>query len=112
VMTAKAIGMIAAGLVAAGGGSAGAVLASPSAVTVQSVPTAFSASLDRDQHGGWDQHGDWDGRRDHDGGWAGHPWRWWHDWGISADTCSNGGGHVVWSRHQCDGGRFDDFHIR
>jgi hypothetical protein len=76
------------------------------------VLSAFSVPLDNDHHGDWDHHRDWDGRRDHDGGWAGHPWRWWHDWGISADTCRDGGGHVVWDRHRCEGGRFDDFHVR
>lgn len=54
----------------------------------------------------------WDGDRGRDGDWDGHPWRWWHDWGISADLCRDGGGHVVWDRHRCEGGRFDDFNIR
>jgi hypothetical protein len=104
------MGAVAAGLVATGAG--GTFVGAPGTVSARSVPTAFSVSLDDDHHGDWDHHRDWDGRRDHDGGWWGHPWRWWHDWGISADTCRDGGGHVEWSRHRCEGGRFDDFHVR
>jgi hypothetical protein len=86
------------------------------------VLTAFSAPLDdnhdqdrdrdhgRDHGRDWD-HG-WDGRRDRDGRWDGHPWRWWHDWGISVALRGDGGGHVDWNRHRCESGRFDDFHVR
>jgi hypothetical protein len=55
---------------------------------------------------------DWDGNRGRNDGWDGHPWHWWHDAGITAERCRAGGGHVDWPRHHCDGGRYDDFHIR
>lgn len=54
----------------------------------------------------------WDGDRRRDDNWDGHDWHWWHDWGISAELCRDGGGHVQWDRHRCEGGRFDDFHVR
>ena len=75
----------------------------------------------RDDHGGnWgrddrrdNDHGrGWDGDRRRDDNWDGHDWHWWHDWGISAELCRDGGGHVQWDRHRCEGGRFDDFHVR
>lgn len=91
------IGAVAAGLVATGG-PASALVASPGTAPA-SVLTAFSVPLDNDHNG------DRDGRRDHDGGWAGHPW------GISVDTCTHGGGHVVWARHRCEGGKYDGFHL-
>ena len=78
------------------------------------VPSAFSAPADNDHR--WDRdHGrSWDGDRRGNDGWDGHGWRWWHDGGISADLCRDGGGHVVWRwwRHRCQGGRFDDFRVR
>jgi hypothetical protein len=55
---------------------------------------------------------DWDGNRRRDGGWEGHPWRWWHDSGITGARCRAGGGHVEGDRHRCEGGRYDDFRIR
>jgi Ni/Co efflux regulator RcnB len=110
------IGAVAAGLVAAG--AASTLAAAPSTASTAIALSAFSAPLDdnhngdRGHDGNWDRHRDWDGDRGRNGGWQGHPWRWWHDWGVSADTCRDGGGHVNWDRHRCDGGRFDDFHVR
>jgi len=97
------LGALAAGLVAAGGAT------SPlhtSAAPAESATTLAAFSIPTDHHR------DWDGDRRGDRGWDGHPWRWWHDWGISADTCRDGGGHVRWDHHRCEGGRFDDFHVR
>jgi hypothetical protein len=107
-----AVAAAAVGLLATGG--AATALAAPAGTAAAPVLTAFSVPLGNGHGRGWDNdHGrGWDGRRDRDGGWDGRPWRFWHDGGISADLCRDGGGHVNWDRHRCDGGRFDDFHIR
>jgi hypothetical protein len=123
------IAALAAGLFATG--AATTALAAPTGTTATPVLAAFSTPLDNghDNHG-QDNHGQdnrgggndnrqdndhgrgWDGDRNHDGDWDGHDWHWWHNWGISADLCRDGGGHVNWDQHRCDGGRFDDFHVR
>ena len=105
-----AVAAAAVGLIATGG--AATALTAPSGSVAAPVLSAFSAPLDNDHR--WDRdHGRWwDGDRGRGDGWDGHPWRWWHDWGISGDRCRDGGGHVVSDRHRCEGGRFDDFHVR
>jgi hypothetical protein len=132
VVTLLAAGVVAAGsttLTASDAGTSGAVLTAFS--TSSTSPTwghdhhtdwhsdnrSGSHSDSRtnrrsDNHTNWHWHGYWDGDRRHDGSWDGHPWRWWNTWGISADLCRDGGGHVDWGKHRCDGGRFDDFHVR
>lgn len=119
------IAALAAGMLATGGAST--ALAAPATRTATPSLAAFTTPLDfgRDGRGGDGDRGrdgdgrhggdhgrGWDGdrRRDHD--WDGHNWHWWHDWGISAELCRDGGGHVRWDRHRCEGGRFDDFHVR
>ncbi len=101
-----AVAALAAGVLATGG--VATALAAPVGATAAPVLTAFSVPLDNGQ--GRD-HGR-DGDRGRGEGWDGHPWRWWHDDGISGDLCRDGGGHVDWDRHRCASGRFDDFHIR
>lgn len=71
------------------------------------IPPGAPPSGDRHYRGH-----DWDGDRGHEGGWDGHPWRWWHDSGITGQRCRIGGGHVDWARHRCYGGRYDDFRVR
>jgi hypothetical protein len=61
----------------------------------------------------WNKGRDWDRSHDRDHwNWGGHDWHWWHNWGISPRLCRDGGGHVDWQRHRCEGGRFDDFRVR
>jgi hypothetical protein len=112
------IAALAAGLLATGGAST--ALASPTAAAMPAL-SAFATPLDRDHDNrGWDgadrrdnDHGrGWDGDRRRDDNWDGHDWHWWHDWGISPELCRDGGGHVQWDQHRCEGGRFDDFHVR
>lgn len=93
----------------AGGGASGGPTEVPSSTGV--TPSAFSVPVDNFHR--WDRdHGrGWDGNRRSNDGWDGHPWRWWHDRGISAGLCQVGGGHVNARFHRCAGGRFDDFHI-
>jgi hypothetical protein len=114
------IAALAAGLLATGGVTA------PTGTAATPVLATFSTPLDKghDNHDQGNRGGDndnrhdddrergWDGDRNHDGDWDGHDWHWWHDWGISADLCRDGSGHVNWDQHRCEGGRFDDFHIR
>lgn len=125
--------MVAAGMLAAGG--VFTTLAAPAAQTVLTSPAAFATPLDighdnRSEDGDGHRDGDhnqrrdqrdrrdgdhgrgWDGDRRHDDDWDGHNWHWWHDWGISPALCRDGGGHVRWDQHRCDGGRFDDFRLR
>jgi hypothetical protein len=110
------IGAAAFGLITAAVAAFGAT---PAATTPDVSLAAFSSPhlsgnwIPRGPHGdgGYRNH-DWDGNRGHDGGWDGHPWRWWHDSGITVQRCRYSGGHVDWSRHRCEGGRYDDFHIR
>ena len=97
------------GLLAGGGavvGPAPAIAATAVAPSAFSVPTNDWHRWDRDHGRSWD--GD---RRGRDG-WDGHFWGWWHDSGISWQLCRDGGGHVNWDKHRCEGGRFDDFHVR
>jgi hypothetical protein len=106
---------MAAAMLATGGAATGLTgLSTPAAAAPAAaapVLTTFSTPLDNDHR--WDRdHGrSWDGDRRGNDGWDGHPWRWWHDAGISPDLCRDGGGHVV-GDHRCEGGRFDDFHVR
>lgn len=127
------VAVVAAGMLGAGGVST--ALAAPAAQTVSMPLAAFSTPLDfgrgnrsgdgdggrdgdhrqgRDQNDRRDgDHGrGWDGDRRRDNDWDGHDWHWWHDSGISPDLCRDGGGHVRWDRHRCDGGRFDGFRVR
>lgn len=68
---------------------------------------------DKGHDNDWNKGPEWDRGHDRDHwNWGGHNWRWWHDWGISPWLCRDGGGHVDWKRHRCDGGRFDDFRVR
>jgi hypothetical protein len=136
------IGAVAAGLLTAGAGAstlaAPAGAAAPATVlTAFSTPLDNTngnwdhnnGDRGRDGNGGWEHNrgGDnrgwdrgrdndhgrgWDGDRRGDGDWDGHDWHWWHNWGISAALCRDGGGHVRWDQHRCEGGRFDDFHVR
>ncbi len=100
--------------VAAVGLLAGGGVASPAAVpsTAGVAPSAYSVPAANFHH--WDRdHGrSWDGNRRGGDGWDGHPWRWWHDQGISAQLCRGGGGHVVGRPAHCAGGRFADFRVR
>jgi hypothetical protein len=72
------------------------------------VPPGSPPAGDRRSYRGHD----WDGNRGREGGWDGHPWRWWHDSGITGQRCRAGGGHVNRARHRCYGGRYDEFRVR
>ncbi|HEY9416382.1 MAG TPA: hypothetical protein VIQ30_16610 [Pseudonocardia sp.] len=86
------------------------------ALTAFSVPHLSGDYVPHGPPSPGDQHSyrghDWDGNRDRRGGWDGHPWRWWHDSGITGARCRDGGGHVDWNRRRCYGRRYDGFHVR
>lgn len=112
-----ALAVMAAAVLATGGAATGLTGLSTSAAAAPAATTApvlatFSTPLDNDHRWDHDHGRSWNNDRRGNDGWDGHPWRWWHNAGISPQLCRDGGGHVVWDRHRCEGGRFDDFHVR
>lgn len=103
------LAMMAAAILATSGAVIG--LSTPAATTAPEL-TTFSTQVDNDHRWDRDHGGSWNGDRRGSDGWDGHPWRWWHDTGISPKLCRDGGGHVVGNRKRCNGGRFDDFRVR